>query len=580
MKHSRLLWCLALLLTLAAAVSLQASTHAMLQNPIDSVLHPADSSPADLEKRVLRIGTLALSALLLTSVLLWVKVTNDINRRKRAERLVNLQSQALEQATDGIAIIDLKGRLGYTNAAFDAMHGYKSGELLRKPIDLLQGADAKWVEIYTQSREQINPSGRQERVRHLRKDKSTFPAQASASLLRDEAGKPAGVILVANDITDQMRLEEELRQSQRLEAVGRLAGGVAHDFNNYLTVILGHCELAEAEDSTDEAMRSSLVQIRVAGQRAADLTRQLLAFGRRQVIHPVVLDVNTMVRDTERMIAGLLMYDVRVVVSLASQLKPIRADATQLQQVLMNLAVNGREAMPDGGTLTIATEKHEQHEASAELRPGQYVKITVSDTGHGMPPDVSERVFEPFFTTKRQGRGTGLGLAIVYGIVKQAYGHVTFETAPGKGTRFDIYWPQVEGTVEPPKKPRPAALNGTERVLVVDDTDEVRALASRILRNLGYKVWEAGNGEEAEDLAAKLTFDLLLTDVVLPGANGRQMAQRLQSIQPGLRVIYMSGYSEDSVAQRGLSQDTAKIIQKPFTADELGIRVSQVLHPS
>ena len=226
MKHWRRVQRLALLLTLAAAVSLEVSAFAMLQNPIDSVLHPPDSSPADLEKRVLRIGTLALSALLLTSVLLWVKVTNDINRRKRAERLVNLQSQALEQATDGIAIIDLKGRFGYTNAAFDAMHGYKSGELLRKPIDLLQGADAKWAEIYTNAREQINPSGRQERVRHLRKDGSTFPAQASASLLRDEAGKPAGVILVANDITDQMRLEEELRQSQRLEAVGRLAGGV------------------------------------------------------------------------------------------------------------------------------------------------------------------------------------------------------------------------------------------------------------------------------------------------------------------------------------------------------------------
>lgn len=541
-------------------------------------LHLADLQRVHLERRVLQYAFVAISIILLLSGLLWGRMTKDLSRRRRAERLLNLQNQALEQATDGIAIIGMNGRFGYANAAFSAMHGYDDGELVGKHFAILHGPEARETEMASWVAAIVNKGGHDGQIRQVRKDGTTFPLRISASLLRDESGSPAGVIVVGHDITLESRLEEQLRQAQRMEAVGRLAGGVAHDFNNYLTVILGYSELALGKSVSEATMRSSLLEIKTAGERAAELTRQLLAFGRRQMIRPMVIDFNGVVRDTENMLRRLLVSEVKVVTDLDPSLGPIKADATQLQQVLLNLAVNAQHAMPEGGILTISTRNWDQTEDTVELAAGKYSRISVSDTGSGMTPEVAEHIFEPFFTTKEQGHGSGLGLAIVYGIVKQGQGHVSVETALGEGSTFHIFWPQVE---EPLGRgdtavSQPAA-TGSGTVLVVDDQPDVRMLAARILRAYGYRVLEAGNYDQAEAVAAHERLDLLLTDVVLPGPNGRQVAGRLREIQPHLRVVYMSGYNEDIIARRGVLDEGVSVIQKPFKPEVLASRVGDAL---
>lgn len=541
-------------------------------------LHLAALQKVHMERRILQYSFVGISIILLLSGLLWGRMTKDLSRRRRAERLLNLQNQALEQATDGIAIIGMNGRFGYANAAFSAMHGYDDGELVGKHFTVLHGPEAREREMASWVAAIVNKRGQEGQIRQVRKDGTTFPLRISASLLRDESGSPAGVIVVGHDITLESRLEEQLRQAQRMEAVGRLAGGVAHDFNNYLTVILGYSELALANSVTEAIMRTSLLEIKTAGERAADLTRQLLAFGRRQMIRPMVVDFNGVVRDTENMLRRLLVSEVKVVTDLDPSLGPIKADATQLQQVLLNLAVNAQHAMPDGGILTINTSNWDQTEDTVDLAAGRYSRISVSDTGSGMTPEVAEHIFEPFFTTKEQGHGSGLGLAIVYGIVKQGQGHVTVETALGEGSTFHIFWPQAEEPLESGDTAvsEPAA-TGSGTVLVVDDQADVRMLAARILRAYGYRVLEAGNYDQAEAIAAHERLDLLLTDVVLPGPNGRQVAGRLREMQPHLRVVYMSGYNEDIIARRGILDQGVSVIQKPFTPDVLASRVSEAL---
>ena len=523
------------------------------------------------------ITLVAVALVVAAAVLLWGRFTRDQTRRRRAERLLNLQNQALEQATEGIAILDAKGRFGYANKAFSSMHGYDGehgliGRGLEAVLNVEPGGNpAQWMASL------IARGCYDGQASHVRKDGTAFPMRVSAAVLRDEAGKPAGIILVGHDITREARLEEQLRQSQRMEAVGRLAGGVAHDFNNYLTVILGYSELALTASKSESAMRSALAEIKAAGERAAELTRQLLAFGRKQMIRPVPVDLNAVVQETGNMLRRLLVRDVELLVHLDPGLPRIKGDATQLRQVLLNLAVNAQHAMPEGGTLTISTGTCELTEESGDVPPGPYVRILVSDTGIGMPPEVAERIFEPFFTTKEQGFGTGLGLAIVYGIVKQSHGHISVETAPGRGSAFQILWPPFQEPVEEPETPprRREAVRGTGSVLVVDDEPDIRALAAEILRQYGYRVLEAGNCAQAESLAQHEHIDLLLTDVILPGPNGRQLAGRLRALQPPLRVLYMTGYNED-LGGGVLNEDLA-VIQKPFTPEDLAARVGEVL---
>ena len=385
--------------------------------------------------------------------------------------------------------------------------------------------------------------------------------------------------------TQQRRLEEQLMQSQKMEGIGRLAGGVAHDFNNLLTAILGYAELMESQLEDDEGLRSELREIRLAGERAAALTRQLLAFSRRQVLQPRILDLNIVVASVEKMLARLIGEDVRLVTRLEPALGNVKADPGQLEQVLMNLAVNARDAMPEGGTLTFETANAVLDVDFAAVHPGalpgDYVVLVVTDTGTGMTGEVRSHAFEPFFTTKERGKGTGLGLATAYGIVKQSGGYITVDSEAGRGTTFRIYLPRVEGAVVVPGRSASSSLSsvGTETILLVEDEAGVRRLSLTVLRTQGYVVLEAASGDIALEVARSETgpIHLVVTDVVMPGMSGRELWDRLRVLRPDSRVLFMSGYTDDVIARHGVLEPGIAFLQKPFTPLGLAQKVREVL---
>jgi PAS domain S-box-containing protein len=389
---------------------------------------------------------------------------------------------------------------------------------------------------------------------------------------------------ITRDVTERVHLEEQLRNAQQLEAIGRLAGGVAHDFNNILSIIMGHGELLLAIAGGDERTRNGLEQIRRAADRAASLTQQLLAFSRKQVLQPKVLDLNEAVADVQKMLSRVIGEDIELIASLHPSLVAVKVDPGQVEQVLMNLAVNARDAMPQGGKLIMETSNLELSAEQArdlELTPGRYVSLTVIDTGQGMAPGTLSHVFEPFFTTKPMGKGTGLGLATVYGIVKQSGGSIQVESEPGLGTTFHIYLPAADGDMG--KKPGPAAsvkvAGGTETILVAEDEPDLRVLTRIFLEGYGYKVLEASSAEQAIQAAELFSgpIDLLLTDVIMPGMSGRQLAERIQSKRPQAKVTYMTGYTDDMVVQHKVLEPGVQLLQKPFTKVDLALKVRATL---
>jgi two-component system cell cycle sensor histidine kinase/response regulator CckA len=380
------------------------------------------------------------------------------------------------------------------------------------------------------------------------------------------------------------RLEERLRQAQKLEVVGQLAGGIAHDFNNILVVINSYIDLALSSLSPEDPLRPDLEEVQKAGLRAAALTRQLLAFSRKQVLQPVVLDLNAVVGDLEKMLRRVISEHVEIRLLLAERVGAVRADPAQIEQVLMNLVLNARDAMSRGGTLVISTADVTLDEAAArargELAPGRYATLSVSDTGCGMDATTLARAFEPFFTTKPPGKGTGLGLSTVYGIVKQSGGHVEIESEVGRGTTVRVLLPRVASAEEaaPASGPSGRALGGNETILVVEDSESVRVLAQRVLGRVGYHVVATATGAEALARCADLKgpIHLLLTDMVLPGMSGRELARQLLARLPSLKVLYMSGYLDQEMAAQG-DEVWANFMQKPFTASELVVRVRAAL---
>ncbi|MFY9552579.1 MAG: PAS domain S-box protein [Thermoanaerobaculia bacterium] len=420
--------------------------------------------------------------------------------------------------------------------------------------------------------------------RHRKKDGKIIEVEITSHPLNFESR--SAQLVLATDVTESRRLESQLRQSQKMEAVGQLAGGVAHDFNNLLTAILGYAELLASRLGSDPASFEQLEEIRKAGERAASLTRQLLAFSRRQVLEPKVLGLNAIVHDIEKMLRRLIGDDIDLVATLDQSLAPVLADSGQIEQVILNLVVNSRDAMPDGGKVTIETANVELDEAYARqhatVRPGSYVMLAVSDTGVGMDAEVQSRVFEPFFTTKAKEKGTGLGLSTVYGIVKQSGGHIWVYSEPGRGTTFKVYLPRAEGTVEASKGPAleiPRA-RATETVLLVEDDASLRKLACTILTGLGYTVLETGRGAHALEIARKHSgpIHLVLTDVVMPEMSGSDLASQLRSARPDARLLFMSGYTDDAIIRHRVLEPGTAFLQKPFTPASLARKVREVLN--
>ena len=398
----------------------------------------------------------------------------------------------------------------------------------------------------------------------------------------DAGGHPLRAIGISQDVTERRALEAQFQQAQKMEAVGRLAGGVAHDFNNLLTVILGFCDLLLADGSPDDPRRPDIAEIHKAGMRAADLTRQLLAFSRKQIIEPTLLDLNAVLTDMRPMLGRLIKEDVKVLFHVAPRLAGITADRGQVEQVVVNLAVNAQDAMPQGGTLTIETANIDLDEHYTamhfDVTPGPFVVLTVTDSGTGMTPDVREHLFEPFFTTKEVGKGTGLGLATIHGIVARSGGSVSVYTEVGLGTSFKVYFPQAAAEAVAARPTAPALVQGgTERVLVVEDAEGLRDLTKRLLERQGYTVVVAANAEDARRRFEEAPCDVLLTDVVMPGSSGPELSRQLVKLSPGLKVIYMSGYTDEAIVQHGVLKPGIVFLHKPFSAVALGQKIREAL---
>lgn len=418
--------------------------------------------------------------------------------------------------------------------------------------------------------------------RHKKKDGTVIDVEVTSHDL-SFGGRRARLVLV-NDITERRSLEEQLRQSQKMEAIGMLAGGIAHDFNNLLTAINGYSDLIVSKISRSDPIRPSIDQIVKAGKRAAALTAQLLAFSRKQVLQPKVIDLNTVVADLEKMLRRIIGEHIHLAVMLDPKLRRTSADPGQIEQVLLNLVVNARDAMPDGGTLTIETKNTFLDEEYCKLHvsaiPGYYVMIAVSDTGVGMNTVTQERIFEPFFSTKETGKGTGLGLSTTYGIVKQSGGHIWVYSEIGQGTTFKIYFPVAEKELSITETADESGeAGGGETLLLTEDEEMVRTLATDVLEAFGYKVLAAENGAEALEISQsyKGKIDLILTDVIMPGIGGRELVERITASRPELKVVYMSGYTDNTIVQNGMITTGHSFIQKPFSVNELVRKVREAL---
>ena len=518
----------------------------------------------------------------------FVAVKEDITERKRAEETLSRRERhfrsLIENAQDIITIIDPQATIGYMSPAAERILGRRPNEFVGKSVfDFLHPDDAP-VARAAIGRVMGSPeTPRTWLIRLSHANGSWRTMEVIGKLLA--GGDSPQIVVNSRDVTESRALEEQLRQSQKMEAVGRLAGGIAHDFNNLLTAIMGYAELAAGRLKPEDPTRMELSEIDKASRRAADLTGQLLAFSRKQVLQPRVINLNQVVGDMDKMLRRVIGEDVELVTSLKEPLGSVRADTGQLEQVLLNLAVNSRDAMPKGGKLTIETSEFELDETGSafhfEVPPGRYLLLAVSDTGSGMDATTLSHIFEPFFTTKGVGKGTGLGLPTVYGVVKQSGGHITVYSEPGVGTTFKIYLPRVEDLPERAGgSPRQSSQSGgTETVLVVEDEEAVRRLVCRTLEARGYKTLPAPGAGEALLLCEKQVGEihLMLTDVVMPHLSGRELALQAAVLRPGMKVLFMSGYTDDAIVHHGVLEAGTPFIQKPFTPHTLAAKVREVL---
>jgi PAS domain S-box-containing protein len=509
--------------------------------------------------------------------------------RRRSEEELRSTSETLSTliaaAPVGVAVLDVAGRVQVWNPAAEALFGVAAVDVADRELIGAAAADGETAELVR--RVLGGETIRDLDTAHLRPDGSELAIRVHGGPLRDAGGAIVGAVLVLADTSATRRLEEQLLQAQKMESVGRLAGGVAHDFNNLLTGIFGYTSLlADELRDADPDQRDLVRGIRESAEKAAALTAQLLAFSRRQVLQPRVVDVNEVIRGIEPMLRRIIGETVTLVTVPRTRIGPVRADPTQLEQVVVNLVVNARDAMPEGGTVVIETDEVTFDEAYAQehfdVSPGAYVMLAVTDAGVGMDADTRLHLFEPFFTTKGPGKGTGLGLATTYGIVKQSGGHIWLYSEQGRGTTFKLYFPRVSETADvvtatPEPTVAPAA---DETVLLVEDETAVREITRIVLARHGYRVLVAENGATALALADAHPgqIDLLITDVVMPGIGGRALAEQLQERRPGLRTLYISGYTEDAIVRQGVLEANVAFLAKPFSPDHLARTVRETLH--
>ena len=529
-----------------------------------------------LKDRLVRLGPAVLDAL-----------TRAAQRQalRRHERLLH---QIIDANPSLIFVKNWDGRFVLVNQATADIYGTTVDQLIGK-TDADFNPNAEEVAHFLRDDREVMASRKpklvpEERVTNPQTKRTRWFQTIKVPMRMPGEDSPT-MLGVATEITERKQLEEQLLQSQKMEAIGQLAGGVAHDFNNILTAIVGYTDLLSAEFSENDRKLEDLEEIRKAARRAAALTRQLLSFSRKQVLEPRIIDVNAVVMNLDKMLRSLMSENIELTAHLSGDLAAARVDPNQLEQVIMNLAINARDAMPDGGTLTIETGNATLDEDYAAKHvsaiPGDYVMLAVTDTGCGMTEETQARIFEPFFTTKPAGRGTGLGLSTVYGIIKQSGGNIWLYSEPGKGSTFKVYLPAVDSLPENIGQVAPAEslARGGGTVLVVEDDDQLRRLAHRALANNGFEVLEADRGRTALDVARrhKGVIDLLLTDVVMPDTNGRKLAETLRAARPGLRVLYMSGYPDRAIVANGMLGPGDAYVAKPFTTEAITRKVREVL---
>jgi len=517
-----------------------------------------------------------------------VERTEELQTAKASLEITANQLKSLFDNLDDVFFsLDMERRLVQISPACEKVYGLTQQAFFTNPMLWKEAALPADRNLVEEGEAEVHAGNLWHcEYRIQRPDGKICWVQSKLKPLLDAAGKLVRIDGVVSDISARKQLEEQLLHSQKLEAVGRLAGGIAHDFNNLLTAIYGHTEFALDYVDAENPLRREIEEIRNVGERASGLTQQLLAFGRKQILNPAILDLNAVVASTERLLQRLIGEDIQLVALPASGVMPVRADRGQLEQVIVNLAVNARDSMPDGGKLTIETANVELDPTYAQgqglPRPGHYVMLSVSDTGCGMSPEIQSHAFEPFFTTKAPGKGTGLGLATVYGIVKQSGGHIWLDSEMGRGTTFKIYLPpaESEADVPVPVTMPMKARSGRGTILVAEDEEGVRKLILRVLRSKGYTVIEAEDGEQALELSTKYSgkIDLLLTDAVMPGMSGWVLAQRLKTAQPEIRVLYMSGYTDEAVVLHDILESDVAFLQKPFRFDVLARKVHEILN--
>lgn len=537
------------------------------------------------------IGRISLPVMLVfpaATLLVGILVGNEERRLVESEKLRESEAKytaAFNTSPDAININALDGRFVDTNDGFTRLTGFTREEVIGKSsveIDL-------WA-IPEDREKLIRGLKENKHIENLEslfrcKDGSLKTALMSARFIN--VNNERHILSITRDVTEYLDMENQLRQAQKMETIGKLAGGIAHDFNNLLMVILGYVELVLNDLDSAHRHHGLLTAVQQAGVRARDITRQLLVFSRKQILQPVALNLNDSVENLQRMLSPLIGEDIEVVTTFAGDLGPVHADPGQVEQVLMNLVVNARDAMPRGGKLTIETANVDLGEGDADrhvgVAPGRYVLLAVADTGCGMDKETMDKIFDPFFTTKEFGKGTGLGLSTVYGIVSQSGGHIVCHSAPGQGTTFRIYLPRTEtGPVRQEDPAREQARpGGGEHILVAEDEAAVRELVRQMLERLGYRVALAANGSDALDLVTKQGCDpdLVITDVVMPGMSGKELIERLRKIRPGQKFLYMSGYAE-TIGRHGVLEPDTPFLQKPFTGiGDFAVKIGEALRP-